>query len=71
MSRKLGNFLLVVVSLFFLFISFEMILSFFPVRESSNTILQTKENILHLEKNREFQYSKGEFFQIKSKKKSK
>ena len=69
MSKKLSNFLLVVVSIFFLFISFEIILSFFPVRESSNTILQTKENILHLEKNREFQYSKGEFFQIKSKKK--
>lgn len=66
---KLSNFLLVVVSLFLFFILFEILLSFFPVRESSNTIIQTKENILHLEKNREFQYSKGEFFQIKSKKK--
>jgi hypothetical protein len=57
-------------SILTVFLFFEIILFFCPVREPSNTIKQTKNSILKLEPNRVFQYSKGGLFQISTIKKT-
>ncbi len=53
-----------------IFIFFELILFFLPVREPANTIKQSKNSILKLQPNREYIFSKGPFFEIKSNKKT-
>lgn len=69
--KKIFSFFLnlIVISLIVI-ILLEILLNFFPVRESSNSLKQTKKRILHFEPNREFLWSNGPFFSIKSIKKS-
>lgn len=57
-------------SLITIFLFFEVVLFFCPVREPTNTIKQTTTSILKLEPNRVFQFSKGELFQIRTIKKT-
>lgn len=63
---------ILVKNLFFsflaIFLFFEIILFFLPVREPSNTIKQTENSILKLQPNYKYNYSTGPFFQINAKK---
>ena len=65
---------LIIKNIFFscltIFIFFEIIFFFLPVREPANTVMQTKNSIIKLQPNYSYTYSSGPFFQITSQKKT-